>query len=115
MAATRSPTSSSTCWPNCCAAIGGRRLVVTADGAHFNRHDIGRWLSREMAARGAGLTSGDTGPALWMFCIDTAFYFALTDRTANDAPERNHAQEGTSRQPAAGDRRGIGLRRHAHR
>jgi hypothetical protein len=63
--------------------------VVTADGAHFNRHDIGRWLSREMAARGAGLTSGDTGPALWMFCIDTAFYFALTDRTADDAPERN--------------------------
>ena len=63
--------------------------MVTADGAHFNRHDIGRWLSREMAARGAGLTSGDTGPALWMFCIDTAFYFALTDRTADDAPERN--------------------------
>jgi 23S rRNA G2445 N2-methylase RlmL len=24
-----------------------------------------------------------------MFCIDTAFYFALTDRTADDAPERN--------------------------
>ena len=73
--------------------VGGRRLVVTADGAHFNRHDIGRWLSREMAARGAGLTSGDTGPALWMFCIDTAFYFALTDRTANDAPERNQRKK----------------------
>jgi predicted RNA methylase len=68
--------------------VGGRRLVVTADGAHFNRHDIGRWLSREMASRGAGLVSGETGPALWMFCIDTAFYFALTDRTADDAPER---------------------------
>jgi len=67
---------------------GGRRLVVTADGAHFNRHDLGRWLSRELAARGAGLISGETGPPLWMFCIDTAFYFALTDRTADDAPER---------------------------
>jgi 23S rRNA G2445 N2-methylase RlmL len=42
-----------------------------------------------MAARGAGLSSGESGPALWMFCVETAFYFALTDRTAKDAPERN--------------------------
>ncbi|HEY7689806.1 MAG TPA: methyltransferase domain-containing protein [Dongiaceae bacterium] len=67
---------------------GARRLVVTADGAHFNRHDLGRWLSRELAARGAGLSTGESGPALWLFCIDTAFYFAITDRTADDAPER---------------------------
>jgi predicted RNA methylase len=68
---------------------GARRLVVTADGAHFNRHDLGRWLSRELAARGAGLISGETGPALWLFCIDTAFYFAIAGRTAADAPERS--------------------------
>jgi predicted RNA methylase len=73
--------------------LGGRRLVVTADGAHFSRHDLGRWLSRELSARGAGLTAGETGPTLFLFCVDTAFYFALPEYTADGAPERDRRKD----------------------
>jgi SAM-dependent methyltransferase len=63
------------------------RLVVTADGAHFARHELRRWLALRLAERGA-ILSDEVEEALWVFCIDEAYYICLQHSAQDDAPFR---------------------------
>lgn len=66
---------------------GWRRLVVTAEGRHFNRFDLGRWLGRELARRGARLDDG-AAAALVVHCVDQAFYVCLPAAHGGEAAGR---------------------------
>ena len=48
------------------------RLIVTADGSHFDRRDLTRFLTRELEQRRVRV--GAEGPELWVFAIDSAYY-----------------------------------------
>ena len=50
-----------------------RKLVVTADGDHFDRRDLGRWISRQLGERGVRLAE-KSERLLWVFCVDQAYY-----------------------------------------
>ncbi len=50
-----------------------RKLVVTADGAHFDRRDLSRWIARQLAERGVRLSEASER-LLWVFCIDQDYY-----------------------------------------
>ncbi len=63
------------------------RLVVTADGAHFARQELRRWLALRLAERGVAL-SDEVEEALWVFCIDEAYYICLQRSSQDDAPFR---------------------------
>lgn len=64
------------------------RLIVTADGAHFVRQDLRRWLAHQLAERGVAL-SDEIEEALWVFCIDAAYYICLQRSSADDTPLRS--------------------------
>lgn len=51
----------------------GRKLVVTADGSHFDRRDLSRWITRQLAERGIRLSEGSER-LLWVFCVDQDYY-----------------------------------------
>jgi predicted RNA methylase len=63
------------------------RLVVTAEGQHFNRHDLRRFMARELAQRGVKV--GDAAPrTAFVFCVDQAYYVSVPVRAAGDLPDR---------------------------
>lgn len=64
-----------------------RRLVVTADGRHFNRFDLARFLARELGRRGVRIDDAATQP-LFVFCIEQAFYACVPHRTADQVGGR---------------------------
>ena len=68
-----------------------RRLVVTADGGHFNRHDLARFLSRELGRRGVQLDDGAKVPLL-VFCIEQAYYACVPLRDADGTAGRDRRQ-----------------------
>ena len=68
-----------------------RRLVVTADGRHFNRHDLGRFLARELGQRGVKLDEGAKTPLL-VFCIEQAYYACVPIREADQTTGRDRRQ-----------------------
>lgn len=68
-----------------------RRLVVTADGGHFNRHDLARFLSRELGRRGVQLDDGAKAPLL-VFCIEQAYYACVPLRDADGTAGRDRRQ-----------------------
>lgn len=70
------------------AARGGRRLIVGVDGKHFNRHELARWLARELAGRGAPPEEG-AEQLTFLFCIDEAYYVCLPYRSADEAALRD--------------------------
>jgi hypothetical protein len=71
------------------ASRGAWRLVVTVDGTRFNRHELARWLGRELKQRGAVLD--EEAPRLAsLFCVEDSYYFSLPYRTADEAALRHH-------------------------
>lgn len=68
-----------------------RRLVVTADGRHFNRHDLARFLARELGARGVKLDETAKAPLL-VFCIEQAYYACVPIRDADATAGRDRRQ-----------------------
>jgi predicted RNA methylase len=66
---------------------GGWHLVVTVDGARFNRHELARWLGRELRQRGIALDAESPHLAS-LFCIEESYYFALPHRSADAAALR---------------------------
>jgi SAM-dependent methyltransferase len=75
------------------AALRGSRgawhLVVTVDGTRFNRHELARWLARELTQRGAALDEQSRRLAS-LFCVEDSYYLCLPFRTADDAALRRH-------------------------
>ena len=63
------------------------RLIVTADGSHFDRRDFGRFIARELAARRVRMVE-EGGPELWVFAVDAAYYVCRRVRTADQAAGR---------------------------
>lgn len=71
------------------ASRGAWHLVVTVDGTRFNRHELARWLARELKQRGAALD--EQSPRLAsLFCVEESYYLGLPFRTADDAALRRH-------------------------
>jgi len=68
---------------------GRWHLVVTVDGNLYNRHELGRWLGRELRQRGAALDDSAHRTA-FLFCIEDSYYFCLPYRTAAAASHRGH-------------------------
>lgn len=64
-----------------------RTLQVNVSGRQFERRTLGRWIEKEMAARGVTLVA--SGPDVaWLFCVDERFYFCLRERSAETAAGR---------------------------
>jgi SAM-dependent methyltransferase len=71
------------------AAKGAWHLVVTVDGTRFNRHELARWLARELKQRGAAFD--EQSPRLAsLFCVEDSYYLCLPFRSADDAAQRQH-------------------------
>jgi len=64
-------------------------LVVSVDGTRFNRHELGRWLARELERRHAPLDEQSNRLAS-LFCVEDAYYFCLPVRMADEAALRKH-------------------------
>jgi SAM-dependent methyltransferase len=64
-------------------------LVVSVDGTRFNRHELARWLGRELQNRRAPLDEQSDRLAS-LFCVEDAYYFCLPFRVADDAALRKH-------------------------
>jgi SAM-dependent methyltransferase len=64
-------------------------LVVSVDGTRFNRHELARWLARELERRRTPLDDQSSRLAS-LFCVEDAYYFCLPFRTAEDAALRKH-------------------------
>jgi SAM-dependent methyltransferase len=63
------------------------RLVVTAEGDHFNRHDLKRFLARELQTR--GVAPDERAPrSAFAFCIDAAFYIVVPAAAADQLAGR---------------------------
>jgi predicted RNA methylase len=84
-------------------SLGDRRLVVTVAGRNFQRHDLSRFLDRELEER--GYTFNDqVEDETWMFCIDESWYFGLPlkkARTAEGRDERKEERRGSLPPPIA--------------
>jgi hypothetical protein len=63
------------------------KLAVTADGRHFDRRDMDRFMTRELKIR--GVRFAEDGRMLWLFLIDEKFYLMLQTANQNDAPFRH--------------------------
>jgi predicted RNA methylase len=63
------------------------RVIVTADGSHFSRQEMKRYLSRELQRLKVPI-SEDADALLYTFCIDEAYYICLPYCSARDAPLR---------------------------
>lgn len=57
--------------------LGPRRLIVQVAGRQFERHDLSRWLKKEIGLRGYEFSETEEDDEVWMFCIDEAFYFGI--------------------------------------
>jgi hypothetical protein len=70
------------------ASRGAWHLVVTVDGTRFNRHELARWLARELKQRGAVLD--EEAPRLAsLFCVEDSYYFSLPYRSSDEAALRH--------------------------
>lgn len=69
-------------------ALGPRRLVVTIAGRKFERHDLARFLWREMAERGYEFDD-EVEEEAWMFCIDEAWYFGIPLKKGRETQGRD--------------------------
>ena len=92
--------------------LGPRRLVVSVTGQHFQRHDLARWITKEMADRDYHFIARDvsedddlddnmeeshqprerklSNDEVWMFCVDEAYYFGVPIIKARDLESRQH-------------------------
>lgn len=57
--------------------LGPRRLIVQVAGRKFERHDLSRWLKKEISGRGYEFSEAEDDDEVWMFCIDESFYFGI--------------------------------------
>jgi predicted RNA methylase len=85
-------------------ALGPRRLVVSATGRHFERHDLGRWLAKELESKhGYAFTDG-VEDEVWMFSIDEEYYFGIPivkSRAVAGRDERQAERKGALPPPIA--------------
>jgi 23S rRNA G2445 N2-methylase RlmL len=59
------------------------------DGARFNRHELARWLARELRRR--GIVIDPESPHLAsLFCVEESYYLAVPYRSADAAALRRH-------------------------
>jgi len=63
------------------------RIVVTAEGRHFNRHDLARWLAKALGDRGLRIDDAQER-AVFVFCVDQAYYVAVQQRAAREVAGR---------------------------
>lgn len=63
------------------------KLAVTADGRHFDRRDMDRFMTRELKDR--GVRFDEDGWMLWLFLVDEKFYLMRQTTDENDAPFRH--------------------------
>lgn len=63
------------------------RIVVSAEGTHFNRHDLARWLAKQLAQRGLR-PEAEAGATVFVFCVDQAYYVATRTRQAAETAGR---------------------------
>lgn len=63
------------------------RISVTADGSHFARQDMQRFLSNKLAESGVDIDE-NAEDSIWMFCIDESYYLTLRVASFPDAPFR---------------------------
>jgi hypothetical protein len=64
-------------------------LVVSVDGTRFNRHELARWLARELLQRRAALDEQSERIA-FLFCVEDSYYFCMPFRMAESAALRQH-------------------------
>lgn len=79
------------------------RIVATADGNHFDRRDILRWLIKELGRRGVQV-SENAARTCFLFCIDQAYYACALESRAEDVAERERREaerEGSLPPPVA--------------
>ncbi len=79
------------------------RIVATADGSHFDRRDILRWLIKELGRRGVQV-SDTAGRTCFLFCIEQAYYACALESRAEDVAERERREaerEGSLPPPVA--------------
>jgi 23S rRNA G2445 N2-methylase RlmL len=69
------------------AADKSFRLIVTADGSHFSRQEMKRYLTRELQRLKVPI-SEQASAELYTFCVDEAYYICLPYSSASDAPLR---------------------------
>lgn len=84
-------------------ASGPRRLVVAVTGKQFQRHDLLRFVTREMAERQYHFDE-DVENEVWIFCVDESWYFGLPAtkaRNASGRSERLLEREGSLPAPIA--------------
>jgi hypothetical protein len=68
-------------------ALGPRRLVVSVAGRVFQRQDLSRWLTKELATRGYEFDT-EIEEEVWMFCIDESWYFGLPIKKGRETEGR---------------------------
>jgi hypothetical protein len=73
-------------------ALGDRRLVVTVAGRNFQRHDLSRFLDRELEERGYTFNA-DVEDETWMFCIDESWYFGIPVKKSHTTEGRDGRTE----------------------
>ena len=85
-------------------ALGPRRLVVSSTGRHFERHDLGRWLARELESQHGYKFSDDVEDEVWMFSVDEEYYFGIPivkSRSIEGRDERTAERRGALPPPIA--------------
>jgi hypothetical protein len=68
------------------------RVIVTADGTHFQRQDLNRWLNKKLKGLGVPL-SDQVNEVLWVFCIDENYYVCLQAYSQASLPFRRQRVE----------------------
>ncbi|MDQ2730945.1 MAG: hypothetical protein M3Y56_04745, partial [Armatimonadota bacterium] len=64
------------------------RVIATADGSHFPRHEMGHWLAQELKARMVPINT-DGRSAVHLFCVEEAYYVCLLQTTGAEALHRS--------------------------
>ena len=67
------------------------RLIVTADGSHFSRQEMKRYLSRALQDLKVPISEEATA-AVYTFCVDEAYYICLPQCSSTDAPLRTRRE-----------------------
>ena len=68
------------------------RVIITADGKHFARQDLSRFLNRKLQELRVPINE-DVRDVLWVFCIDESYYICLTAYTQAAPAFRNQRVE----------------------
>lgn len=64
------------------------RVIASAEGSHFPRHEMGHWLAQELKARMVPVNT-DSRSALHLFCVDEAYYICILRTVAAEAVYRS--------------------------